>query len=259
MPQLRFLREQKAQDLAQPAQAGPAVNPAKLDCFWGDGQAEKGKEVLSFMDWVTRYYAMPGRPERSVLTSYLRGPAADWYNTNLRHGWDHDELLVQLGIRFHDEGKQVASLQQLMRLQQGSMHIAQFNQRFLQLALAAQKLDDSDIVVRYASACGLGAREVIRRHQLYTSPLATVMQRVQQEVMMEQGFGALMASVDVRGAAQQQQPQLMGPVPMELGAMRAQHNAGQGQRAGKCYECGGRGHIKAACANRTRAQRGRPC
>jgi hypothetical protein len=62
------------------------------------------------------------------------------------------------------------------------------------------------------------------------------MQRVQQEVMMDQGFGATMASVDVRGAAQQPaRQQLAGPVPMELGVMRAQPGQG-GQAKGKCYE-----------------------
>ena len=62
-----------------------------------------------------------------------------------------------------------------------------------------------------------------------------------------------------------------GPVPMELGAMRAQlrgrnqqraggqRASGQGQSAVKCYECGGRGHVRAQCANLTDPMPGASC
>jgi hypothetical protein len=258
---IRILSERKLKELEQPEHpAGAAMRAGKLEPFYGEGVNKEGKEVMQFLDWVACYYAQPGRPTRSVLVSYLAGPALDWYNTvALQQQWDHDLLLWNLGVRFHNEGRQVEALQQLMQLRQGSSHIAQHNQRFQQLAVAAQKLDDSDIVVRYASSCGPAAQEVIRRHQLYTLPLVAVMQRVQQEVMMDQGFGAMMASVDVRGAAQQPaRQQLAGPVPMELGVMRAQPGQG-GQARGKCYECGGRGHIKASCPNLTRPKPGSSC
>lgn len=266
MPHLRVLRERKAAELAAPAAQGLAMKPGKLDPFVGEG--DKGQEVLSFLEWATRYYSQPGRPERSTLVSYLGGAAAEWYSTvAFREEWSHDELLVQLGVRFHNEGRKVEALHLLGKLRQGSMHIAQFNQRFLQLAVASERLHDSDIVVRYAGACGPAAREVIRNRTLYMAPLPEVMQKVHEEVEMHARFGALVANVDGQGGAPQQQ--LGGPVPMELGALelgalrvqqRGQQGGGRGQGGrGKCYECGGRGHVQASCANATHPRPGSSC
>jgi hypothetical protein len=277
MPQLRVLQERKAAALAVAAAAAPGearMQPGKLAPFKGEWEKPGDEEPVPFLEWVTQYYARPGRPDRDVLVSYLSGPAATWFSTvAYREPWSHDELLVQLGVRFHNQGRRVHALHQLTKLKQGSMHIAQFNQVFMQLLAASGKLHDSDVVLRYASACGPDARAVIQRRMLYGSTLAAVMQTVQEEVQLHARFGAMVASVEV-GAKEPGPPQqqmMGGPVPMELGAMRVQQRGGNQQRAGgqraggqgqsavKCYECGGRGHVRAQCANLTDPRPGASC
>lgn len=279
MPQLRALQQRKAAALAAAAAAAPAgqaaglMRPGKLVKFRGEKERPEEEEPMTFLEWVTQYYAQPGSPERDVLVSYLSGPASTWYTTvAYREAWSHDELLTQLGVRFHNQGRRVQALHQLMKLKQGSMHIAQFNQVFMQLLSASGKLSDSDVVLRYASTCGPDARAVIMRRMLYSAPLATVLQTVQDEVQLHARFGAMVASVGVGARAPEPQQMMQGgPVPMELGAMQAQQRGGNQQRAGgqraggqgqstvKCYECGGRGHVRAQCANLTDPRPGASC
>ena len=87
MPQLRALQQRTAAALAAAAAAAPAgqaaglMRPGKLVKFRGEKERPEEEEPMTFLEWVTQYYAQPGSPERDVLVSYLSGPASTWYTT----------------------------------------------------------------------------------------------------------------------------------------------------------------------------------
>jgi hypothetical protein len=256
------------------------IKTAKLEFFRGEadpGASADKQGMTNFREWLPLYMAQPGEPSVESLVTHLRGAALQFYNSlqAVQLVWEHDDLLERLGDRFDDGSEHVSALRDLGKLRQGTMPIATFNQRFLQLATTAGALQDATIVARYAAAANEQALAVIKREKLYTGhSLGAVMDTVREEVQAAQRFSALVSNV--RGSAV---PSLRGvsnppPVaddPMELGNIRMRqtgrgappppprqqqqqhrHASPRGQQrqrgqADVCRRCGGHGHWAEDC------------
>ena len=111
------------------------------------------------------------------------------------------------------------------------MGIAEFNAKWLNLAVEAGVHQDAGIVLRYASALNSAARDVFVRERLEREPdVESVMQKLQAELQRVQSLHTMVNSVrsgltnGFSGGRGGTPTGTASPTPMELGNMSAQHS-----------------------------------
>jgi hypothetical protein len=194
---LVVLERRKAIELQQPRPPDEA-RPGKVPSFSGTGG-------IGFRDWVAPVYMLPGRPTKYTFGTRLDTPAATaWNNTFLtRPEWSLRERILHLGRAHGGSGSMRAmALGQLQTFQQGRLGIAEFNAKWLNLAVEAGVHQGAGIVLRYASALNSTARNVFVRERLEREPdVESVMQKLQAEPPHHGELGALQVDQRVRRRA----------------------------------------------------------
>jgi hypothetical protein len=254
-PQPEFMRlfQQLKQLKAQERPLGKdGIKAAPLDKFTG----EKVGKTTGLREWLQRYYGNPGQPSVQSLSTYFTKTASSWFTTqsSLRQSvWTLDELVGALAIRFDDQSSAITARAELRSLKQGREDIVTFNQRFLEMATAANAASDADIIARYSGAVNTATLQVITTNKWHRSDLRTtlpdLMAMVQEEVQAADEFAARIRSVSdgtsyAKGYGVSYREPIVTGDPMELGNMRMQQQGANGQ----CFRCHGFGHWADRCA-----------
>ena len=146
-PLLATLQQRKAIELNNP-QPQNAMRVGSLACFTGE------VDSVPFRDFVVQLYLQPGELTEAAVSSYLRGKALTAWCTSIgQHPeWPVQQRLLHLAGTFGAGSQRAKALQELHGFRQGRLGVADFNVRWLNLAVEAGVYNDGGIVNRYAAA-----------------------------------------------------------------------------------------------------------